>query len=291
MTKSKLPVFNITLFQYPGKEDGFYANTITRHLEQFHFVFHPHRLDFFLTLVCTAGSGKHTIDFVTYDVKPGSVFLISPGQVHRFDVSKNIDGYAIFHTRDFYETNFASRCMKDYPFFGSVYNAPYLQLKKKQQDIFYTICADMVSEYRGDQLLKFRKLCTMLDLLYVELSRLYIPAEMQNHPNSHLLTKVITLEGLIEKHFRAVRHAGAYAEMMNMSERHLNRICRTVVNKTVTDFIFDRVILEAKRLLAHSGSSVSEVAEALGYLDHSYFSRLFKKKTGETPAEFSRKHR
>ena len=75
--------------------------------------------------------------------------------------------------------------------------------------------------------------------------------------------------------------------MMFISEKHLNRICKECLNKTTSDLIMDRIMLEAKRMLVHSTKSVPEIAEQLGYLDSSYFSRLFKKKCGKTPIEFA----
>ncbi len=71
-----------------------------------------------------------------------------------------------------------------------------------------------------------------------------------------------------------------------MSEKHLNRICKTCLNKTASQLIIERVVLEAKRRLAFVKSSISEIADDLGYANTSYFIQLFKKKTGKTPVEF-----
>jgi AraC-like DNA-binding protein len=79
--------------------------------------------------------------------------------------------------------------------------------------------------------------------------------------------------------------------MMAMSEKHLNRISKACLNKTTTDLITDRILLEAKRSLTHTTLCIGEIAENLGYLDNSYFARFFKKKTGETPLEFMKKNR
>ena len=71
-----------------------------------------------------------------------------------------------------------------------------------------------------------------------------------------------------------------------MSEKNLNRICKITFNKTTSDVIADRIILEAKRMLVHSKSSVIQISVELGYEDDSYFIRVFKKRTGETPLQF-----
>jgi AraC family transcriptional regulator, transcriptional activator of pobA len=54
----------------------------------------------------------------------------------------------------------------------------------------------------------------------------------------------------------------------------------------VTHWLMNEVMLEAKRLLIYSQANVKEIAYRLGYEDHAYFSRLFKKQTGLTPSGF-----
>jgi AraC-like DNA-binding protein len=58
------------------------------------------------------------------------------------------------------------------------------------------------------------------------------------------------------------------------------------LNQTVTELITNRVILEAKRNLTNTSKTVNQVADALGFENYSYFTRLFKKQTGLTPSEF-----
>jgi AraC-like DNA-binding protein len=99
------------------------------------------------------------------------------------------------------------------------------------------------------------------------------------------------LEGLIEKHFRTVKSPKEYAQMMHVSEKHLNRICKVTLNKTVTEMIVDRILLESKKLMVYSDHNISEIVHELGYEDNSYFSRLFKKKLNQTPVEFMNQHR
>jgi AraC-like DNA-binding protein len=71
-----------------------------------------------------------------------------------------------------------------------------------------------------------------------------------------------------------------------MSERNLNRTIKLILNKTVSDLITDKVILEAKRMLIHTRFTVAQISFDLGYDDNSYFIRLFRKKTGQTPLKF-----
>jgi AraC-like DNA-binding protein len=56
--------------------------------------------------------------------------------------------------------------------------------------------------------------------------------------------------------------------------------------KSAGELIRQRVLLEAKRLLAHTKLSVSEISFKLGFEDNSYFGRFFKKYNGLTPERF-----
>ena len=91
---------------------------------------------------------------------------------------------------------------------------------------------------------------------------------------------------LLESNFANEKAPSFYAAKMNISLKHLNRICKDLFNKTVTELITQKVILESKRRLTFSDRSISEISEELGYLNYSYFTRLFKKSTGFTPSKF-----
>jgi AraC-like DNA-binding protein len=71
-----------------------------------------------------------------------------------------------------------------------------------------------------------------------------------------------------------------------MSPRNLNLISQSVFGKSITEIIETRKLIEARSLLLNTGKSVSEIGYELGYNEKSYFTRVFRKKTGVTPTEF-----
>jgi AraC-like DNA-binding protein len=77
-----------------------------------------------------------------------------------------------------------------------------------------------------------------------------------------------------------------YADKLNMSTRNLNLITQSVFGKSATDIIETRKLIEARSLLLNSGKSVSEIGYELGYNEKSYFTRVFRKRTGVTPTEY-----
>jgi AraC-like DNA-binding protein len=288
MVMKTLPIYNIEKFRYLGKESDFYTSSLKAHLKLHDFIITPHRHNFYFVAIIVKGSGTHTIDFHSYPVKPGSVFAIIPGQSHYWNLSEDTEGYVLFHTKSFYNLYFPSKKVQDYPFFCSMHNSPLILLRGKSLKVVKQLCSEIFNEYKNEYLLKFQRISLMLDLLYVDLSRLYLPDASIARKNHHYLVKIEKLESLIDEHFREIKSPGQYAKMMFMSEKHLNRICKEILNKTTSDLIMDRLLLEAKRLLVHSSLPISEIADELGFFDVSYFSRLFKKKSGKTPLEFTR---
>jgi AraC family transcriptional activator of pobA len=288
MRKKTLPIYSIENFNYSGKETDLYANTLRKQLDSQLEILLPHKHDFFFALLITKGSGTHTIDFVEYDVKPGRVFMISPGQIHNFSLSDDADGYLFFHTRSFYDSNSSMKKVQDYPFFCSIYNSPLITPHNSHLQKIKGLFAEIQDEFEHDYLMKYQRIHVLMEQLYIDLTRIYLPKKQMDSQNQNYLSKVRKLEDLIDADFKKIKSPSEYAKKMFISEKHLNRMCKECLNKTTSDLIVDRIILEAKRQLIYTSDTVAEIAEQLGYDDHSYFSRLFKKKCGKTPMEFAK---
>ena len=81
-----------------------------------------------------------------------------------------------------------------------------------------------------------------------------------------------------------------YARHLGVSETSLNRLCRRLADSTAFDLVQQRLALEARRRLVYSPSSVSGIADELGFKDPAYFSRFFRRHCGISPVEFRRHH-
>lgn len=82
---------------------------------------------------------------------------------------------------------------------------------------------------------------------------------------------------LVEQHFYSKKSVSDYAELLNISSKNLNKKIVALSNKPPNQIIKDRVVLEAKRLLAHTDFTSKEIAYKLGYEDDAYFTRFFLK--------------
>ncbi|WP_335965147.1 helix-turn-helix transcriptional regulator [Galbibacter sp. PAP.153] len=245
-----------------------------------------HKHDFFLVVIFTSGSGFHEIDFNTYEVKPGSIFMLRPGQTHYWKLSKNSRGYIFFHDQYFYESPYLKRSVYDFPFYGSIHNPPFLYLDVELLSGTVVKFKELLSIYKEAAYMINRRLQSLTDLIYSEISEMYLLQENVEKVKSNVYLKQFrAFEGLLEEFYRVNRYPSYYAEKMHITPKHLNRIVKTTIGKSATELINERVLLEAKRMIVSAVGSLSEIAYSLGFEDYAYFSRWFKLRTGKEPSK------
>lgn len=96
---------------------------------------------------------------------------------------------------------------------------------------------------------------------------------------------------LLQAGLREYRSPARYAAALHISEPYLNEAVRAVTGMSAGKYIRSEIVLEAKRLLCHTDGSVKEIAGELGFGDCTYFSRLFARTAGMSPALFRAKYR
>jgi AraC-like DNA-binding protein len=91
---------------------------------------------------------------------------------------------------------------------------------------------------------------------------------------------------LLAEGYKTLKSPGEYAAALHLSPSYFNEAVKEATGFNVGYWIQKQIALEAKRLLYYGKSNVKEIAHELGYEDHAYFSRLFKKMVGKTPGQF-----
>lgn len=288
--KEKLPILQIDSFI--ENKNNFYVNDLAQHLKTNHeLISHAHKHDFYLTVFFTKGKGIHVIDFQNYEVKAGSVFFLKPGQSHYWELSKDADGYIFFHA-DLNQHQLSTVPIENFPFYSTNFHPPFLELEFSKINKFENEFRNLLKEFRQNAPFKERKLTNLADCLYIEFSRLYAqisPKELTSKSNAYL-KQLLNFEKLIDLHYKTEKFPAKYADWMHITTKHLNRIAQETLRKTSSEMISERVILEAKRLIANNSMSLSDIALELGYEEYSYFSRFFKKNTGETLINFRKRY-
>lgn len=278
------PVYSIQEFKSQTQDKDFYANYVNPHVKGHYFTKLPHKHDFYLIILFTKGSGTHEVDFESFQVKPGTLFILKPGQMHYWELSDDIEGYVFFHSREFYDRRYVTSNLKDFEFYASFQNAPILSVAGEALMNLKKLMLELVRENEKNEILKWERIHALVTLIYIAISREYIPTKKVKSAVYQQLVR--NFEDTIEFNFKQMKSASGYAGLLNISPKHLNRITKECVNKTSTELISERVLLEAKRMLMHSKSNVNQISEELGFSETSYFIRFFKKQTGVTPLNF-----
>lgn len=285
----QIPVFNIETFERTFSASDMYANNFARHIISNKKLVHkPHTHDFYLCVLFTAGSGIHEIDFTTYPIQSGSVFFLNPGQTHFWKFDSQPEGYIFFHSLTLFEVAFPGQRLENFPFYYSVNNSPVLNLNSNQTESIKIRFEEIFAEYSSENTYKTEKITSLINLTYIDLSRIYSTGKEKEKSkfSSTYSSTLRAFEKLLEEYFKNEKSASFYAEKLNITTKHLNRILKTILNKTTTDLISERTLLEAKRLIVHTTNSLTDISGILGYADYAYFSRIFKAKTHQTPLSF-----
>lgn len=97
---------------------------------------------------------------------------------------------------------------------------------------------------------------------------------------------LVRYRALLEEHFRNERSLAFYAGDLAVTQARLNAACKARAGKTASDLLYERIVIEAKRYLVYTESSVAQVAHLTGFEDPAYFNRFFTQRVGVSPGAF-----
>ncbi|MCA8829175.1 AraC family transcriptional regulator [Hymenobacter pini] len=280
-----LPVLTLESFPQGRARRPWYLERLAQHVANFPGVSQPHAHDFYLLLYVTEGHGTHTIDLISYELKPGSLFFMTPGQVHQWQLSENAQGYVVLFEADFYLFRYPGSRLFEYPFFQHAH-APVLYLPSPDLALG-PIMERMWREHLSPAPQQDEVFRAYL-LLCLELAARQYPADEPRPAGEprHAQQLLREFGSLLNQHFRQQREVQQYADWLHVSPNHLNALCKRHLAKTASTLIQERVLIEARRLLRHTDATVAQIADQLGFEDASYFGRYFRKHTGQTPETF-----
>ena len=245
----------------------------------------PHQLKFYNLIFFTSGFGRHFIDFNWFPVQENSLVYLTKEQVNAFDFSKNLNGFCIIFTEEYFVNCFSS-LSKDFVFrlFNPQLFSPILQIPK--QSDFKTYFKLLRQEFNNTE--SFNQKTIIESLFVILISK---AEDLKKNQTFHITdsSKIKTFQkftSLLESHSSKSRSADFYAKELTITYKHLNTICKELVNKTAKSVINDFVILQAKRNLINSNLKITELAYKLGFEDPTNFSKYFKKHTCLTPNSF-----
>lgn len=247
---------------------------------------------FIKILLVRAGSSIH-IDFKKYDLKKDALFFININQKYELHKLGDKDSYLIYYNRDFYCVEIHDKEVScDGILYNNVYDIPVVFLSKEHAILMEGIVKELVGELNREESSVEEMLRILLKEIIIKSTRIWKTSHaLDDKENTHEVEFLRKFSQLVELNFRQYHTVADYASILSITPKALTKRFNKYAEMTPNDVIKDRIILEAKRLLAHSELSVKEIAYQLGYEDPAYFNRLFTKVSAIAPAEFRRQYK
>jgi AraC family transcriptional activator of pobA len=245
----------------------------------------PHVLGFFDVILVTRGTGWFWLDSHRHAVRPGAVFFTTPGRVRRWD-TKQLDGICLFF-EDFFIKEFLQddAFLHRLPYFHADPARAALTLERPAARRVRARLAAMQRElahYRRDSIDLLR---AQLHETLIVLARQYASAHRvaSQRPTHRVVSRFMEL---VERDAARRHRVADYAAELAVTPGHLSVLCTQYAGQRAKRLLDSVLVSRARRMLLYTDESAARVAASLGFDDPSYFSRFFRRETGQTPKEF-----
>ncbi len=239
------------------------------------------RPDFHLLLTVDKGVVWHMVDFRDYAVADGAWLWVRPGQVQRFgDLSKASGSVVMFPPGTLAPATATDVRLND-PFANVLWTPTGDDARAMRHSLDH-----LDREFKSADLPTPTKTSVLQNLLAVLTLRLtHLAAPAGTHPSEPDAT-FLRFRASVEENFLHHRDVAFYARHLGYSTRTLTRASIAATGIGAKEFIDRRVILEAKRLLAHTDDPAAAIGTRVGFPDASNFVKFFALRSGSTPAAF-----
>lgn len=249
-----------------------------------------HSHDYCEIEIIVGGSAKHSVGDDHYPLRPGDVFVIGRGITHALTDAKDLQFYNISFDPGLLEPFMAE--LRLLPGFQSLFilsdamdSTMRSRFRLHGKDLAHaeSLCQTLNREYTvAAEGFKCAITSTLLSLV-LHLSR-YYSQEQDMFASS--VDRISYVLAYIENNFSHTLTLEALAAKAKMSTRNFSRAFKAMHGQTPMDYILQLRISRAESLLKNSKHSITDIAYECGFLDSSYFSRTFRKRTGVSPHDY-----
>lgn len=247
---------------------------------------HIQRLNYYSLIWIQKGNGKVKVDFSEYDFTENQLLAFAPYQPFMLSASDELVGEVIhFHPDFFCIHKHHQEVACSGVLFNNIYEPPYVTIDTMTKSTFDMVLEQIKIEMQNPAVAQYELLISYLKIVLITASRLKKEQQSQTSETGENTAPFIlqNLKNYIELHFKTKHSASDYADLLHITPKALAKITKTHFNKTLTNLIAERIIIEAKRELYLTNKAVKEIAYELGYDDEHYFSRFFKNNADVSP--------
>lgn len=252
-----------------------------------------HTLSYYDITFITEGEGSFSIDNRTYDVVPHDVLFSKPGEIRKWDTQHIANGYALIFEEEFLSSFFRdSLFVQHLAFFNVEKTAGKLHLPDELHTRMIRLLQEIKAEIDSYRQNGVHVLRALLYEILMLLNRAYQQeAAVEESKKEAGIAYINKFVRLVAEHLREQHAVAFYADKLCITPNYLNEIVSSSVGVGAKQYIRNKVMDEAKRLLTYTELPVADIAFELHFSTASYFVRCFRQCTGQTPLLYRQVHK
>jgi len=255
------------------------------------------RPNYFSFLFVKNARGKYTTDDQSFDSKPGTIYFTNPGHFKSFEWYEIEELYLITFTESFLKENVYRDIFTAFPFLLAETVAPRV-LQPGAFAEFEQIYLQIDKEYHAGSVYKQKIIGSFFVVLLLKIKEYFWNDYNPIYEGNRSSQIVKTFKRNLEAHYRQLLQARAdkvlrvqdYADLQSLHANYLSNVIKSKTGKTISTWIMEKTIAEAKTLLQNADTPIKEIAWLLGFAESTHFSNYFKKNTEISPAEYRKQH-
>ena len=299
-TNSEMPISSFTLNELitmaggekrPGIMGECIAANSASEMEIFRF---PSRLNALIIGVGTKGETSLTSNLQEFRLKKDSLFIFSPKHILQVQSNNRFKAHLIVIAPDFLKRiNIDTKRMM--PLFLQFGSLPCMELTHAESQSLRSFISMVEQELKGSETdfsseiiggLIAATIYKVGDILTHYLTE-HPEVDSPIHNRAEEYFRQFT--ELLGEHYKHERSVGFYARQLCITPKYLTTLIKRISGKSVSEWIDNYVILEAKTLLKYSNMSVQEIAYYLNFPNQSFFGSYFKRNAGMSPSQYKAK--
>jgi len=299
-TNSEMPISSFTLNELitmaggekrPGIMGECIAANSASEMEIFRF---PSRLNALIIGVGTEGETSLTSNLQEFRLKKDSLFIFSPKHILQVQSNNRFKAHLIVIAPDFLKRiNIDTKRMM--PLFLQFGSLPCMELTHAESQSLRSFISMVEQELKGSETdfsseiiggliaATIYKVGDILTHYLTEQPEVDSPIHNRAEEYFRQFTE------LLGEHYKHERSVGFYARQLCITPKYLTTLIKRISGKSVSEWIDNYVILEAKTLLKYSNMSVQEIAYYLNFPNQSFFGSYFKRNAGMSPSQYKAK--
>lgn len=253
----------------------------------------PFRPNFFSFLFIKDAFGHYTIDDLHFPMVPRTVYFTNPGNFRKFEWEKITETCLLVFNESYLKEQVHPDIYRDFSFLLTETVEPRV-LQPEQFQIIEELYRFIFREHHGHSPYKNKIIGSAVVTLLLKIKEYFFQDYNPIYEGNRSSQIVKTFKQNLEQHFRDLSSGKTdtqlrvqdYADKQFLHVNYLSSVITSKTGKSISAWIADKTIAEAKVMLQDKLLNIKEIASRLGFLEASHFSNYFKKNTSQSPAEY-----